>query len=859
MKKTLMLLLLFLMTINFCACSSDKTPVEDEQAQSETEGESVVSESICYKYPYANDRMVYIPLENGKIKQYSLDGTYRQTISLPADDANIDLDETELLWVGNDEIIWSAYGNGFKKTIFATPIRPAENGDELVKEKAKKLFKLGGEPGISGTSGGVLYEPCTVYADEDRLIFWDYGTFYVYDRKTGGAPAEISLAKDAYAEIPSSALSLCSEIMNDQLICHSGRTFGTISEDAYEFWSYNLSTGQTQSIDTKCFSSASYVADPVRNMVYYQVIDDQSIWQYDCGTGEKKELISEAQLKECYEKNQLTWDDAYYNDSLFVEGDQLYFIKNVDAPLVFSYSLSDSSITFKKALTEAILCSGYTSFDKGSRRLAILQNKLLLYWRNYDDDEDYYICIDIPTAAIQAVSEEKPEKIYFGMLGVWEEPGTTGTWEKLDLKLPAAKKVSDATLSIEDQLACISRCKDIWLDKEDDFMQYAVTDLDHNGRLEVIASSGPQGSGAFTTTYYYQVSADGTTLRRIKNEVGEIDIVDGIDTAYVDRETGTYYYCAYDYASAGAGARGVWYSGVVLKNGMLTDRLYATGECTWNKKKTEEKWHYTQYADGKKKKIAAKDFSKERLAEEFFDGFEKQSVHISWFGGKGKKKWDDEKILNKLTKSYEAFFQNDRDTDPAVVGVESAIERILGQKVEIIDYKTIHCSPDEEYYFAVTEHERRKKLLVIKRNKDGQIHLIANNENAVMQEDEGGIWGDPYDSMDVENNRFVLRFYGGSGSWRWRRIFYYNVAKEGVELSKFAYYYFSANVADESDENSILEMEDSHIRIIDFDNGTDINKSRKKNKVKVETKKIDQYHFSVGDYSINEFLEKYNS
>lgn len=647
MKKTLILLLLFLLTMNFCACSSDKAPTEDERAQSETEGESTASESICSKYPYANDRMVYIPLEDGMIRQYSLDGAYCQTIFLPKD-ANIEFDETELLWVGNDEIIWSAYG----KTVFATPIRPTENGDELIKDKTKKLFKLGEEPRISGTSGGALYEPCTVYADEDRLIFWDYGTFYMYDRKTGGTPAKISLRKDEYADIPSSALSLYSEIVSDQLICHSGRTLGKISEDAYEFWSYNLGTGQTQNIDAKCFSSASYVADPVRNTVYYQVIDDQSIWQYDCGTGEKKELISEAQLKECYEKNQLTWDDAYYNDSLFVEGDQLYFVKNVDAPLVFSYSLSDSSITFKKALTEAILCSGYSSSDNGYRILAILQNKLLLYWTGYDSYydsyEEYYICIDIPTAVIQAVNEESPEKIFFGMIGAWEEPGTTGMWEKLDLKLPETKKDSDTPLSIEDQLACISQCKDIWLDKDDEFMwHYAVTDLDHNGRLEVIVSSGPQGSA-----YYYQVSADGTTLRRIENEVGNIGIADGIDTAYVDRQTGTYYYCAYDYISGGAGVRGVWYSGVVLKNGMLTDRTYATGECTWDPKKNEEKWYYTQYKDGKEKKIAIKDFSEERLAEEFFDGLEKQSVHISWFSGKGKRKWDEEKILNKLTKSY---------------------------------------------------------------------------------------------------------------------------------------------------------------------------------------------------------------
>lgn len=33
-----------------------------------------------------------------------------------------------------------------------------------------------------------------------------------------------------------------------------------------------------------------------------------------------------------------------------------------------------------------------------------------------------------------------------------------------------------------------------------------------------------------------------------------------------------------------------------------------------------------------------------------------------------------------------------------------------------------------------------------------------------MQEDEGGVYGDPFDGMSIENNQLVLHFYGGSAS-----------------------------------------------------------------------------------------------
>lgn len=112
-----------------------------------------------------------------------------------------------------------------------------------------------------------------------------------------------------------------------------------------------------------------------------------------------------------------------------------------------------------------------------------------------------------------------------------------------------------------------------------DFSQYgedslnsshmAVTDLNRNGRLEVIISCC-MGSGAFSTTAMYEVTEDRTKLERFKVR-GETepdrdgDFVRGsakdIDTEIYEcyEKDGKYYYLLTDYVSAGWAAKYLGY------------------------------------------------------------------------------------------------------------------------------------------------------------------------------------------------------------------------------------------------------------------------------------------------------------
>lgn len=638
--------------------------------------------SFCQKYPYANDRMVYIAQEGGTIEQWSVDGSYQKKFIMP--DSEDEFSQEQLLWVDNEEIIWYAYGEETEdediygdQHVYTAPIEQKGSGEEPRFEKAKELFVCSGsDQEIEGVSPELLRSNGlgSVYADDRYLIYQSSEKIiYAYDRAAGGQPIPIS-SSDEYANIPDYAC-LPSVVAGDRILYHTGREPGKVNEDLYGFWCYKLGSKELQNIDNRCPSAAAYVADQSRDKVYYQIIEDQSIWEWDCQNGERRELISEEQFQNCYEENDLVWDDAYYDDSLFIEGDRLYLIKNQKNPSIFSYQFTESALYYEEPLTLAVQNARcfHLQEEESAAYLGIAGGKLLLRYSMEEDDgeeEEYYICIDLKTAEGKAVGEEDGEKIYFGMLGLWLEPGTTGGFQteqtkavdEIDSMLPSDTEGQNP-LSIENQLACIS-CyierliqEDEWWEA-DDYHHYAVTDLDHNGRLELIVTSGEQGSGAFTYTDYYQLAADGHSLRRITDAAGEIDIMDGfgIHSAYVDPDTGVYYYLAGDYASAGAGARYFWYGAVVLDSGMLTVRTIAHTGLKWSKKRDKEVWYGYSYLDGKEQKLKKKEFQVDQLADQFFEGMKKVPAKISWFQCKGKKRnQTQKKIMKKARRSYQKF------------------------------------------------------------------------------------------------------------------------------------------------------------------------------------------------------------
>ncbi len=96
------------------------------------------------------------------------------------------------------------------------------------------------------------------------------------------------------------------------------------------------------------------------------------------------------------------------------------------------------------------------------------------------------------------------------------------------------------------QIRLIAQCREEWIIQEPfETRGYAVTDLDGNGRLELIASQCG-GSGLYSTTLFWEVDEAGTALvsceRTVDEGDSEADMMVAEAPAYTDPETGLRFY-----------------------------------------------------------------------------------------------------------------------------------------------------------------------------------------------------------------------------------------------------------------------------------------------------------------------------
>jgi hypothetical protein len=65
-----------------------------------------------------------------------------------------------------------------------------------------------------------------------------------------------------------------------------------------------------------------------------------------------------------------------------------------------------------------------------------------------------------------------------------------------------------------------------------------------------------------------------------------------------------------------------------------------------------------------------------------------------------------------------------------------------------------------------TYDELKRPFIILVRQPDGKLQQIKRNDDVIMCRQCGGVFGDPYESVDIIKGGFAIHFYGGS-SWRW--------------------------------------------------------------------------------------------
>lgn len=193
---------------------------------------------------------------------------------------------------------------------------------------------------------------------------------------------------------------------------------------------------------------------------------------------------------------------------------------------------------------------------------------------------------------------------------------------------PAPVLPLDTTLSETEQQSFIqSRFNDWAMDPSFGAWSYAVTDLDRNGRMEVIALS-TQGTGHFSTGSCWELSEDFSALVKCGSNLGEAEFWPELSVSetdcYYDSSSDTYYYIFEDLAKSDAATYYTTKVSVSLKNGSLNFSPLCSKAEVYNPDGSS----YAECYDLQGNLISVQDY--DRYADMMFASFAKTRYALSW-------------------------------------------------------------------------------------------------------------------------------------------------------------------------------------------------------------------------------------
>ena len=199
---------------------------------------------------------------------------------------------------------------------------------------------------------------------------------------------------------------------------------------------------------------------------------------------------------------------------------------------------------------------------------------------------------------------------------------------------PSAEPTAKPALpSDEAQRQLIEANRALWAfeDPYDSPWFYTVTDLDHNGLLEILAAT-TQGTGVFTYAHYYEVMRDGSGLKNLYHDGVEIEgpddwpevIRDKLDFYYDPADDSYHYLCEGVTREGAAHQYFAWYA-LCLQKGVAEWELLASKEVEWlNGGETE----LVTCKDAQGKPITEMEY--DGASAERFAGLEKRTAALFW-------------------------------------------------------------------------------------------------------------------------------------------------------------------------------------------------------------------------------------
>ena len=185
---------------------------------------------------------------------------------------------------------------------------------------------------------------------------------------------------------------------------------------------------------------------------------------------------------------------------------------------------------------------------------------------------------------------------------------------------------------------------------------FAITDLNHNGRLEILIS-WCQGSGAFSSTLVYEITEDHKDIARLKpdpeskNDDSADFIMYGDGESHVEvydcyRKGNEYFYLLQDYVSAGWSDKLISFHSYSFKNAFKSELIGSCSVSANEKEKTVSVW----LSDPE-----SKCFNDEKAFEDYLKSYwkdyeEQKSCEVAWFPYSQKTEFP-----QNVKASYQAF------------------------------------------------------------------------------------------------------------------------------------------------------------------------------------------------------------
>ncbi|WP_339254167.1 hypothetical protein [Paenibacillus sp. FSL P2-0136] len=114
---------------------------------------------------------------------------------------------------------------------------------------------------------------------------------------------------------------------------------------------------------------------------------------------------------------------------------------------------------------------------------------------------------------------------------------------------------------------------------------------------------------------------------------------------------------------------------------------------------------------------------------------------------------------------------------------------------------------------TVKDEASPRPLLIAFGGKNNTYTLSIIAKNVVLRSDEGGVWGDPFDSLTIDRGSVLVSDYGGS-NWRWYNKYRFRYQDHDWFLigSTQGSYFTGATTMDQSDEDDINYLTGQYIQ-----------------------------------------------